>query len=54
MNDGGKYKIYYGSCEEWTGCSVKDYIFSIKYAESDDGVKQFGKSPGFAGEAVEV
>jgi len=36
--DGEKYRMWYGSCEEWNGSSVKDYFFSIKIAESKDGI----------------
>lgn len=36
--DADKYRIWYGSCEEWQGSSVRDYFFSIKYAESKDGI----------------
>ena len=36
--DDSRYRVWYGSCEEWLGTSVRDYIFSIKYAESDDGI----------------
>jgi hypothetical protein len=39
MWDGAKYKIWYGSCIEWSGSTVSDYQFSLKYAESLDGIK---------------
>lgn len=33
-----RFRIWYGSCTEWTGDTVSDYQFSLKYAESDDAV----------------
>lgn len=36
--DDDHYKIWYGTCMEWGGDSVEDYHFSLKYAESLDGV----------------
>lgn len=35
--DKNRFRIWYGSCLEWDGCTVLDYNFSIKYAESMDG-----------------
>ena len=36
--DGDRYRIWYGSCLEWRGSTVLDYEFSLKYAESPDGL----------------
>lgn len=36
--DEGRFRIWYGSCIEWDGDTVSDYQFSLKYAESDDGL----------------
>jgi hypothetical protein len=36
--DNDRYKIWYGSCVEWLGNDVSDYQFSLKYAESFDGL----------------
>lgn len=36
--DEDRYRIWYGSCVEWTGSTVLDYEFSLKYAESVDGL----------------
>lgn len=36
--DDGRYRIWYGSCVEWDGPKVSDYEFSLKYAESNDGI----------------
>lgn len=36
--DEDRFRIWYGSCIEWAGDSVKDYQFSLKYAESIDGI----------------
>lgn len=33
-----RFRIWYGSCIEWSGGSVSDYQFSLKYAESNDGL----------------
>lgn len=38
MWDKDRFRIWYGSCLEWDGNSVSDYQFSIKYAESTDGI----------------
>ena len=38
MNDNETFRMWYGSCEEWNGNSNCDYFFSIKYAESNDGI----------------
>jgi len=35
---GDRYCIWYGSCIEWFGESKTDYKFSLKYAESSDGI----------------
>lgn len=37
--DEDRYRIWYGSCVEWTGNTVLDYEFCLKYAESGDAVK---------------
>lgn len=34
----GLFRIWYGSCTEWNGSKVSDYEFSLKYAESNDGL----------------
>lgn len=34
----GRFRIWYGSCIEWNGGDVSGYEFSIKYAESINGV----------------
>jgi hypothetical protein len=34
----GRFRIWYGSCVEWDGDKVSDYEFSLKYAESNDGL----------------
>lgn len=34
----GRFRIWYGSCTEWDGGKVSDYEFSLKYAESKDGL----------------
>lgn len=36
--DENRYRIWYGSCVEWDGSTVLDYEFSLKYAESVDGL----------------
>jgi hypothetical protein len=36
--DDGRFRIWYGSCTEWSGSTVSDYEFSLKYAESIDGL----------------
>jgi hypothetical protein len=36
--DGDRFRIWYGSCISWNGPTVADYQFSLKYAESQDGV----------------
>lgn len=38
LRDGDRYRIWYGSCIDWTGNSVLDYQFALKYAESADGL----------------
>lgn len=38
LYDDGIYRMWYGTCEEWNGYSVADYFFSLKYAESKDGI----------------
>jgi hypothetical protein len=38
LRDGGRFRIWYGSCVEWRGSTVTDYEFSLKYAESADGL----------------
>ena len=36
--DEGRYRIWYGSCVEWDGPKTSDYEFSLKYADSNDGL----------------
>jgi hypothetical protein len=36
--DEDRYRIWYGSCIDWVGSTVRDYEFSVKYAESVDGL----------------
>ena len=33
-----RYRIWYGSCVDWTGDTISDYQFSLKYAESYDAL----------------
>lgn len=36
--DNERFKIWYGSCMEWVDSSISTYQFSIKYAESTNGL----------------
>lgn len=36
--DEDRFRIWYGSCVDWDGSTVLDYEFSLKYAESVDGL----------------
>ena len=38
LKSDGRFHIWYGSCIEWDGGRVSDYEFSLKYAESIDGL----------------
>lgn len=36
--DDDRFRIWYGSCINWIGNNVSGYEFSLKYAESNDGL----------------